>query len=180
MSTALTNTARLALVAAVGALALALSSCTAMPGPPDGSSPSITDAKTPLVQQSPAQATPAWPSTIPAPQTEGAALAHFASAATPGGSSFSGGAFDANGAGLDFNIDCQGAGTITVKVTDSSGDNAPGMSSFDAACEAGKLTSMGNRDYTAHGAISVQVLAPEGIAWAMTVGAVPAGETPPA
>lgn len=54
------------------------------------------------------------------------------------------------------------------------------MTSFDSPCEAGKLTSKANREHAPHGTISVQVLAPDGVAWTMTLGAVPAGEAPPA
>ncbi|MGO2542306.1 MAG: hypothetical protein ACTH8J_14250, partial [Specibacter sp.] len=59
------------------------------------------------------------------------------------------------------------------------GDAAPGMTSFDAPCAAGKLISMANRHHAPHGATAVQVLAPDGVAWAMTVGSEPAGEAPP-
>ncbi|WP_202814102.1 hypothetical protein [Arthrobacter alpinus] len=174
MKTMGSNTVRLGLVAA-SALALALTACTARSGPPQISVPPSVAAEAP-----PTLTATAGQQGVPHPVTQGKKLGSYASAAAPGGSSQSGGGFDANGAGLDFDVNCQGAGTVTVLVTGATGDAQAGITSFNVPCEAGKLSSSGNRDYTPHGTTSVRVSAPATVSWAMTVGKVPAGEKPPA
>ncbi|WP_218713896.1 hypothetical protein [Arthrobacter sp. BF1] len=175
MNTMRSNTVRLSLVCAVSVLALGLTGCTATSGPPQ-----LSDPPSVAAEAAPSQTATAGQQGVPHPVTQGENLGSYASAPAPGGSAQSGGGFDANGAGLDFQLNCQGAGTVTVLVTGASGDAEAGITSFKVPCEDGKLTSAGNRDYTPHGTTSVSVSAPATVTWAMSVGAVPDDEKPPA
>ncbi|MDJ0318140.1 hypothetical protein [Arthrobacter antibioticus] len=119
------------------------------------------------------------PSEISLPKLPGKTLATFASErvlGSPEATTNSGGSFEANGAGLQFNINCQGRGTVDVSIDSDSGQGH--MSSFNIECVAGHLSSMTNQDFNAHGLTQVRIMAPDGVDWAMAVGTLDPSDAP--
>lgn len=119
------------------------------------------------------------PSDISFPKLTGKTLATFASDSVPSSPDTTtnpGGSFEANGAGLQFHINCQGQGTVNVSIDAESAQGH--ISSFNIECAAGHISSMTNQDFNAHGLTQVRIMAPDGVDWAMAVGTLDPSDAP--